>query len=70
MGRLWKNVIELRNEWTATLPIRDTVGPRIAFVARFLGRRPANTYEGIKFVPGFRLVTRITEGSLPLGGTT
>ena len=51
-------------EWrTAPTP---AVGSRIAFVARFLGRRLAYTYEIAELVPGRRLVMRTAEGPFPM----
>ena len=41
-------------EWMTPPPAQ--VGSRIAFVARFLGRRLAYTYEIVEFLPGVRLV--------------
>jgi hypothetical protein len=37
------------------------------FVARFLGRRLAYTYEMVDLMPGQRLVMRTAEGSVPHG---
>jgi uncharacterized protein YndB with AHSA1/START domain len=45
-------------EWETTPPV--VVGSRIAFVAQFLGRRIAYTYEVSELVPGERLVTTYT----------
>jgi uncharacterized membrane protein len=45
------------------------VGSRIAFVAQFLGRRLAYTYEIVDLVPGERLVMRTAEGSFPMETT-
>lgn len=42
------------------------VGARVAFVARFLGRRLAYTYEFVEYVPGERLVMRTSEGPFPM----
>ena len=41
-------------------------GARVAFVARFLGRRLAYTYEVETFVPGERLVMATNEGPFPM----
>ena len=38
------------------------IGSRVAFVARFLGRRLVYTYEVIELVPGERLVMRTADG--------
>jgi uncharacterized membrane protein len=45
------------------------VGARVAFVARFLGRRLEYTYEFIDYIPGERLVMRTTEGPFPMETT-
>jgi hypothetical protein len=45
------------------------VGSRVAFVARFLGRRLAYTYELVDVVPGERLVMRTQEGPFPMETT-
>jgi uncharacterized protein YndB with AHSA1/START domain len=50
-------------EWRTQPPLR--VGSRLAFIAHFLGRRLAYTYEFVELVPGERLVMRITEGPFP-----
>jgi hypothetical protein len=47
-------------EWKTPPPV--AVGSRMAFVARFLGRRLAYTYEVVDLVPGERLVMRTVEG--------
>ena len=46
-----------------------SVGARVAFVARFLGRRLEYTYEFVDYVPGERLVMRTTEGPFPMETT-
>jgi uncharacterized membrane protein len=54
-------------EWQTPPPA--TVGSRIAFVARFLGRRLEYTYELVDCVPGERLVMRTAEGPFPMETT-
>ena len=43
-------------EWKTTPPVQ--IGSQIDFVAQFLGRRLAYTYEVVEFVPGTRLTMR------------
>lgn len=54
-------------EWKSDPPIR--VGSKMAFVAHFLGRRLAYTYEVIELVPEERLVMRTAEGPFPMETT-
>ena len=54
-------------EWKSAPPL--AVGSRIAFVARFLGRRLAYTYEIVDLVPGERLVMRTADGPFPMETT-
>jgi hypothetical protein len=49
-----------RVEWRSPKPLQ--VGSRIAFVARFLGRTIAYTYEVKELVPGERFVMATAEG--------
>jgi uncharacterized protein YndB with AHSA1/START domain len=62
----WYANIE-RVEWEAGPPLG--VGSRIAFVARFLGRRLAYTYEVVDYVPEQRLVMRTAQGPFPMETT-
>jgi uncharacterized protein YndB with AHSA1/START domain len=54
-------------EWETPPPV--SVGSKVAFVARFLGRRMAYTYEFVELVPGERLVMRTAEGPFPMETT-
>ena len=53
--------------WKTPPPL--ALGSRIAFVARFLGRRLEYTYEVVDLVPGSRLVMRTDEGPFPMETT-
>jgi hypothetical protein len=54
-------------EWKTPKPL--AVGSRLAFVARFLGRRLAYTYEVSEHVPGDRFVMSTAEGPFPMETT-
>ena len=54
-------------EWKTSPPLG--VGSRLAFVAHFLGRRLAYTYEVVELVTGSRLVMRTSEGPFPMETT-
>ena len=54
-------------EWKTPPPAM--LGSKIAFVAKFLGRRLAYTYEFVDVVPNERLVMRTAEGPFPMETT-
>jgi uncharacterized protein YndB with AHSA1/START domain len=54
-------------EWKTPPPMR--IGSKLAFVAQFLGRRLAYTYEVIDLVPGRRLVMKTAQGPFPMETT-
>jgi uncharacterized membrane protein len=63
--RWYRNIKSV--EWTTPPPIR--VGSKLDFVAQFLGRRLAYTYEVTDLVPGERLVMRTAQGPFPMETT-
>jgi uncharacterized protein YndB with AHSA1/START domain len=54
-------------QWRTPEPV--AVGSRMDFVARFLGRRLAYTYEVVDLVPDERLVMRTAQGPFPMETT-
>jgi uncharacterized membrane protein len=54
-------------EWQTSKPVR--VGSRLRFVARFLMKRLAYTYEITELVPDRRLRMQTTEGPFPMETT-
>jgi catechol 2,3-dioxygenase-like lactoylglutathione lyase family enzyme len=63
--RWYANIDSVR--WETPPPA--AVGSRVAFVARFLGRRLVYTYEVVDFEPGERLVMRTAQGPFPMETT-
>jgi uncharacterized protein YndB with AHSA1/START domain len=53
--------------WQTEKPL--SIGTRLAFVARFLGRTLSYTYQVTDFVPAERLVMATAEGSFPMETT-
>lgn len=51
-------------EWKTPPPV--AVGSHIAFVAHFLGRRMAYTYEVVELIQDERLVMRTAQGPFPM----
>lgn len=62
----WYENIKAVN-WETEPPL--AVGSRLSFVATFLGRRLAYTYELRELVPGERLVMSTAEGPFPMETT-
>ena len=54
-------------EWRTSGPV--AVGSRMDFVAKFLGRRIAYTYEVTEHLPGQRLVMQTAQGPFPMRTT-
>ena len=54
-------------DWETPPPAR--VGSKVSFVARFLGRRLAYTYELVDLEPDRRLVMRTAQGPFPMETT-
>ena len=54
-------------DWQTPRPL--AIGSRIAFVARFLGRRLAYTYEVRELVPGERFSMSTAQGPFPMRTT-
>ncbi|MFN7144291.1 MAG: SRPBCC family protein [Myxococcota bacterium] len=67
-GRAPEWYVNIRSvEWETPPPL--AVGSRMAFVAEFLGRRLAYTYEVREHVPNERLVMATAQGPFPMETT-
>jgi hypothetical protein len=65
-ARWYENIIK-SVEWKTPRPLQAR--SRIDFVARFLGRRSADAYDFVEFVPGTRLTMRTSEPPFPMETT-
>jgi hypothetical protein len=54
-------------EWKTAPPLR--VGTHVAFIAQFLGRSLAYTYEVAEWIPDQRFVMRTADGPFPMETT-
>jgi len=63
--RWYENIESI--EWETPRPL--AIGSRLAFVARFLGRRLVYTYQVREDVPGERFVMATAEGPFPMETT-
>ncbi|WP_412751601.1 SRPBCC family protein [Krasilnikovia sp. M28-CT-15] len=63
--RWYANIESVR--WQTPPPA--SVGSRLDFVAHFMGRRLAYTYEIVELLPGQRLVMRTAQGPFPMETT-
>lgn len=61
----YKNIKSV--EWKTPKPL--TIGSKISFRAKFLGRELAYTYEITTFIPGEKLVMQTAEGPFPMETT-
>src|SRR5205085_4320956 len=54
-------------DWKTPRPLR--IGSRVAFVAQFLGRSLAYTYEVVEWVPAERFIMKTADGPFPMETT-
>ena len=54
-------------EWKTEPPVR--VGSQVAFVANFMGRQLAYTYEVVELIPNQKFVMRTAQGPFPMETT-
>ncbi|TFE22573.1 SRPBCC family protein [Cohnella luojiensis] len=57
----------ISSDWQTQKPL--SIGSRIAFKARFLGKELSYVYEIIEFIPGQKLVMRTVDGPFPMETT-